>query len=366
MARYSFIACLVLTAGSVVAQPIDWESVGLSRHADFQAVNADGSPAFDGGSFPLKLRGVLLSTPGQVFDNSPLFVPVNWPMTAFNFGATQQPYVQAVDPGDRGGTAMFLAQSLGNHPVNQDDFFSYTDQEWLDELDRVNFDPTTGHRFVAGDLVEIRARIGLHFSGKFNVNEAHDNDPANDFDVILIEAGYGLPEPTPFQIPSVKDASDADMFDATRATGGEALQSTRVKLTYASVVAPEAWAPGAIVTVEADGRTLPLVLGMNPAFADGPPAGLVRITGIFDQEASPAPFGGTNGYRLIAVEPAEVLPVGDWDTDGDVTFFDVIAFLREFDSGDLAADLALTSGSPGTLDAADVVRFIEAADAQDD
>lgn len=361
------VACVgaLIVTGSAIAQPIDWESLPITRHSDFQAVNADGSPAYTGG-FPMRLRGVLLSTPGQVFDNTPEFVPFGGPQTFFNFGARQQPYIQTVDPADAGGTAMFLAQSLGNHPVNQDDFFSYTDSSWLDELDRVNIDPATGHRFVAGDLVEVRARVGLHFSGKFNVNEAHDNAAENDFDVLLIEAGYGLPEPEPFQIGTVIDASGADIFDLFRVSGGEALQSTRVVLTFADVVDAGAWSPGSIVEVEADGRTLPVLLGTDAGFSSPPPASLVRIVGIFDQEASPPPIGGTNGYRLIAVNPGEVFRAADFNHDGVVDILDSVGFLDGFAGGDMNADVALSAGAPGTLDADDVTRFLDTAEQQYD
>lgn len=320
----------------------DWSTVPFTDHAAFQAVNANGSPAYTGG-FPLRLRGVILNTPGTVFDNAPEFVAVNWPMTAFNFGARQQVYVQATEPGDSGGTAMFLAQSLGNHPVNQDDAFSYTDQEWLDELARVNFDAATGHEFQAGDLVEVRARIGLHFSGKFNVNEAHNNDPSADFEVVLIQAGAGLPAPTSITVGDIKDASNADIFDPTRATGGEAYQSTRVVLRGVSVVDPSAWTAESTSAVVTDGtRTLPVLLGTDPAISPAAaPAGTFDVVGIMDQEASPAPVGGTNGYRLIITSTDDIWTrlCADQNGDGFVTPADFNAWILNFNLSSPDADV---------------------------
>ena len=342
-----------LVCGSAAAQ--DWSTVPFTDHAVFQAVNPDGSPAYAGG-FPLRVRGVLLNTPGTIYDNAPNFVPVNWPATAFSFGGRQETYVQATEPGDTGGTAMWLAQSLGNHPANQDDFFSYTDQEWLDELARVNFDDATGHEFQAGDLVEVRARIGLHFAGKFNINEAHNNDPSADFDIVLIEAGFGLPTPTSIAIGDVKDPSDADLFDPTRATGGELYQSTRVVLRGVEVVDASQWSAESTTAVVTDGTlTLPVLLGTDPAITPATaPTGTFDVVGIFDQEASPPPVGGLDGYRLIVTSAGDVWDrlCADQNGDGTVTPGDFNAWILNFNSGDPAAD-ANNDGSvnPGDFNA---------------
>jgi hypothetical protein len=334
---------------------VDWDSLPCTRFGDLQAVNPNGSPAYSGG-FPLRVQGVLLSDPGSIFDNSPNFIPVNWPATAFQFGGAQQPFVQSIDPNDVGGAAMFLAQSLGNHPANQDDFFSYTDQEWLAELARVNFDPNTGHEFQAGDLVEVRARIGLHFSGKFNINEAHDNSPDNDFDVILLQASYGLPEAQTILLSDVKDVDDLDIFDPTRTTGGERDQSQRVLLRQVTIVDPENWTSEEEIHVTDGLRTLPVLLGTNPDFDTLPaPAGDLDIIGIFDQEASVQPFGGLDGYRLIAISPADFMPAElcTRDINGDLRT-DLV------DAEQLVNDMGSTGG-PADLDASGVVDLADFA-----
>jgi hypothetical protein len=347
------LVAVVLCVSAGVATGQDWESLPFTEHATFQAVNPDGSPAYTGG-FPLRMQGVLLNDPGSIFDNTPNFIPVNWPQTAFQFGGIQQVYFQAVEPGDLGGTAMFLAQSLGNHPANQDDFFSYTNAEWLAELERVNRDPDTGHVFAAGDLVEVRARIGLHFSGKFNVNEAHDNAPQNDFDVVLIEAGYGVPLPQVIRLVDIKAADDTDRFDPTRATGGERYQSQWVTLRKVQVMDPENWAAEQQVVVSDGTRTLPLLLGTDPAFDSEPaPEGWTTITGIMDQEASPSPFGGLNGYRLIATARTDFAggtgcPV-DVNGDGQTDAGDLVPLAGAWGSADAAADL----NEDGTVDLGD-------------
>ncbi|MEL6796918.1 MAG: GC-type dockerin domain-anchored protein [Planctomycetota bacterium] len=343
----------VSVCGSAAAQ--DWPTVPFVDHSAYQAVNPDGSPAYAGG-FPLRLQGVLLNSPGTVFDNTPDFVSVNWPATAFQFGARQQVYFQATQPGDSGGTAMFLAQSLGNHPTNQDDFFSYTDAEWLDELDRVNFDAATGHEFAAGDLVEVRARIGLHFSGKYNVNEAHNNDPSADFELVLIQAGFGLPSPTGITIADIKDSSDADIFDPTRTSGGELYQSTRVLLRGVTLVDPAEWTAESTSAVVTDGtRTLPLLLGTDPAITPAAaPGGMFDVVGIMDQEASVRPVGGNDGYRLVITAADDVWTrlCANQNGDGQVTPGDFNAWIVNFNGGDARADVNLDGAlTPGDFNA---------------
>ncbi|MEO1535707.1 MAG: hypothetical protein AAFS11_09140 [Planctomycetota bacterium] len=348
--RVGALLAAVCACGAAGAQ--DWSTVPLITHAQYQSVNPDGSPAYTGG-FPLRLQGVLLNSPGTVFDNSPSFVPVNWPATAFNFGARQQVYFQATEPGDAGGTAMFLAQSLGNHPTNQDDFFSYTDSEWLAELDRVNSDASTGHEFAAGDLVEVRARIGLHFSGKYNVNEAHNNDPSADFELVLIQAGFGLPQPTAIRLEDVKDASNADIFDPTRTTGGELYQSTRVVLRGVSVVDPAEWNAESTSAVVTDGtRTLPLLLGTDPAITPASaPTGTFDVVGIMDQEASIRPVGGNDGYRLVVTSADDVWTrlCSDQNGDGLILPADFNAWVINFNNNDPLAD----TNNDGNVDPSD-------------
>lgn len=353
----TFVVGFAAAAGLSVATAAsaqDWENVPVVRHAELQGVNASGAPTYSGG-FPLRVQGVLLCDPGDVFDDTPNFIPFSGPGSLFQFGARQQPYVQAVDPNDSGGTALFLAQCVGNHPANQDTALSYTNDAWLAELDRTNFDADTGHRFQAGDLVEVRARIGLHFSGKFNINEAHSINPANDYEIVLIQAGFGLPEPTAFGLPDVFDDAGEAIFDETRQTGGEAYQATRVELVIAEVLDASNWSASGTITVTDGTRTMEVLVGSDPAFNTEPaPSGEVRIRGIFDQEASPSPIGGQNGYRLVLVNPDEITHAADLDFSSTVNTLDLIAFINEFRAGEDRTDLN-RDGSVNTLD---LIRYI--------
>ncbi len=348
----TFVSAVTSTCGAQVA----WDQLPVTRHSDLQAVTAQGAPAYTGG-FPLRVRGVLLCEPGSVFSDAPNFIPVRWPSTAFAFGGRQQPYVQSVDPTDVGGTALFLAQCLGNHPVNQDDSFSYTNAEWLAEVDRLSRDPLTGHVFQAGDLVEVRARVGLHFSGKFNINEAHSNNPNNNYDVILIQAGFGLPEPAQIALGTIKSAINADIFDPTRATGGERYQSQRVKLRNVTLTSGTGWQAQGVVTVGDGTRTLPVVLGTDPAFNSTPaPTGMLDIVGIIDQEASPSPIGGTNGYRLIVIRPSDftLACAANFDGSPAVDVQDIFGYLNAWFAGDPRADVDGVIG----VDVQDIFTFL--------
>ena len=55
--------------------------------------------------------------------------------------------------------------------------------------------------------MEVRGVVnGLIFGGKHNVNERHTIDPLNDFEVVILEKGYGLPQPSPLTLDLLKDA----------------------------------------------------------------------------------------------------------------------------------------------------------------
>ncbi|MDX2148890.1 MAG: hypothetical protein SFZ23_15350 [Planctomycetota bacterium] len=353
----SVLALALAFAPAATAQ-VNWESLPYTRHADLQAVNSNGSPAYAGG-FPLRVRGVLLNAPGSVFSDAPSFIPVDWPRTAFQFGGRQQPYVQAVDLNDSGGTAMFLAQCLGNHPVNQDDAFSYTNEQWTAEVFRLTRDAATGHVFQPGDLVEVRARAGLHFSGKFNINEAHSNNPSNDYDVVLLQAGFGLPRPLSVKLSDVKSPANLDIFDPARTAGGERFQSQLVLLRNVTIAPGSDWRREGLITLTDGVRTIPAILGTSPSFDTAPaPTGTLDILGIFDQEASPSPIGGLNGYRLIALDVPSFRPAcpADFNADAQADFFDFLDFAAAFAAVDPSADF----NSDGQVDFFDYLDYAQA------
>ena len=306
---------VTLTAGVAVAQ--DWSTVPMIEHAAYQAVNANGTSAYDN-SFPVRLRGVVLNNSEDWLDPTPAYsVQTQWPPPP-KMGGEAEIYVQAIDldgsawdphPGaafdDFGGTAAWIGQNYGNLPFKSDPIFSYSDSEWTAELGRMNLlggagvsDPTR-----AGDLVEIRARGGLHYKGKMNVNEQHSKEAANDFEIVLLQQGYGLPAATPLTLADIKDASDAFIFDPTRTTGGERYQSTLVDLRNVWIESPADFSANSDITVTDGTRTFHVHLGLNPSF-DGTPLfdadEPFHVTGIFDQSATDGTFSA-DGYQLLVM-----------------------------------------------------------------
>lgn len=307
------IAVFVLVAvicTSVFAQ--DWPNEPIIKHSIYQAVNGDGTSAYAGG-FPLRLRGVLLNNPEDWLDAT--FQP-NPGSGNFNLGAEWEVFVQAVDldgtaydpdPGsafdDFGGTAAYMAQNYAGLPWVPG--LTYSQTQWTTELDRVNYaggTPGTDPAIRAGDLVEIRARGGLNFQGKRNVNEQHDTNPSLDFEIVLLEQGFGRPAAQPLTLDTFKDSSNQYIFDDSRQTGGERYQCTWLELRNVMLVDNTGWAPGAeLELMDATGRTLPIELGLNPSFATtAAPEGWFNVSGIVNQGGS-----DTGGYYLLALEAGD-------------------------------------------------------------
>jgi hypothetical protein len=322
MQRFPVRIALVLAvlAGSAGAQ--DWQSVARTRHADYQAVDADGRSAYAGG-FPIRLVGVVVNDTEDWLDPTPDY---DSGVHLWQMGGQAEFYVQALtgstiqavgqeyhDPTDFGGTACWIGQNYGNHVKNQDPLFSYTDAEWTAELGRLGLYGGSGvsDPIRAGDLVEIRARAGLHYKGKMNVNEQHDKAAGKDFEIVRLAAGYGLPDATQLDLSELKDPADTWRFDPTRQTGPERYQSTRVELREVWIEDAADWAPGALLNVTDGVRTMPIRLGRDPAFAAADlPATLepFHVTGILDQAAGD-PVLATDGYQLLVMDPADVVAV---------------------------------------------------------
>ena len=343
--RYSFVAtAIVLTASVTLAQ--DWNTVVYVKHSTYQAVNADGTSAYAGG-FPIRMVGVVLNNTEDWLDPTPAYTASYVP---FAMGGQAEFYVQSLwestlpllgveyyDPTDFGGSACWMGQNYGNLPFKSDPSFSYTDAEWTAELGRLNLyggDEVTDP-IRAGDLVEIRARAGLHYKGKMNVNEQHSKDPANDFEIVRLLADYGLPTPAPLLLSDLKNPDDTFIFDSTRQTGGERYQSTLVELLDTWVASSVEWSANSDITVTDGVRTFDVHLGLNPSF-DGTelfaPGEHFNVTGILDQSSTSGVYG-TDGYRLLVMNAANITPVaipGDTDGDGDVDLDDLFAVRNNF------------------------------------
>ena len=351
-------AVLLLLASAVMAE--DWAAMSFTKHSTYQAVNADGASAYSAG-FPVRMVGVVLNNTEDWLDPTPAYDPG---VHLWQMGGEAEFYVQALTqstlaslgveyyaPTDFGGTACWMGQNYGNHIMHQDWGYNYTDAEWTAELGRLNLYGGDGvtDPIRAGDLVEIRARAGLHYKGKMNVNEQHNNDRddthpdwpenrqdnpsptdgsgAHDFEFVRLEAGYGLPTPTALPLNLVKDAADTAIFDATRATGGERYQSTLVDLKNVRVTDPGNWGKDSDVTVQdASGRTLTLHLGRNDGFDVQAPPSYFNVVGVMDQSSG----SGRDGYQVLAMDPAGIVRHGDTDVDKDVDIADFNRVVANF------------------------------------
>ena len=286
---------LTMTWAASADEP-DWPALSYTMHNVFQAVDASGNGTYSIFSGdPAKMRGVILNDSRDMLDPTPGANPF--------LGGSWQIYIQTIETGDFGGTACWMGQNIGR--IVGDPNGNYTDTEWLDELDRLNHDPDSGHQFAPGDLVEIRARApGLHVRGKTNINEQHAIATEADFDIVLLQADYGLPTPQVVTLSDVKDATDDFIFDQTRATGAEYYQGTLVRINGVSFVDAAGWGPDASLTIQdGTGRTFPVLLGRGGGFSAYPaPAGTFDLIGIFDQEDLDGSDGLTDGYRIWVMD----------------------------------------------------------------
>jgi hypothetical protein len=215
-----------------------------------------------------------------------------------------------------------MGQCYGNQPWLRNSELSYSNEAWVAEILRLSHDPASGRAFRAGDLIEVTARQSLFYGGKRNINEGHDLDPAYNFDLRLVTAGYGLPAPEVITLAEVMNAGGVaatqatwlPIFDPTRATGGEHYQGMRARLNGLTLVTTNGWNPtntwgNRLCTVtDGAGRYFSL---RHPRYSLGSaPAGPFDAIGIFTQESGSS-TQGTNGYELFVqqVLPRESAPV---------------------------------------------------------
>lgn len=328
--RMCWIAAAFFLAAHVQAQ--NWDEVQLIQHSTYQAVNADGTSAYALG-FPTRLRGVILNNPEDWLDPTADYTPeyVPWYM-----GGEWEIFVQAsddpnetYDDGDFGGTACWMGQNYGNLGFIQDPERNYTNEEWEAELERLNYPEGPGSDPIrAGDLIEVRARGGLNYQGKMNVNEQHNNDPAFDFEIVLLERGHGLPEPEPIMLSDLLVDTGEDyefIWDPTRATGGEHYQSTRILIKSVQLLDPNDWGSDTdLVLIDSTGRTLDVHLGRNPSFDEiNPPTATFNLVCFLNQ----ASMSGIGGYYALVMHAADFV-CGDADCDGVCDFADINPFVQ--------------------------------------
>ena len=283
---------------------------------NLETVDTNGVATWNG-SFPVTLVGVLLTDPGEMLDATPNFIPWNNGDGAFQMGGQWQVFVQAITPGDRGGVECWMAQNYGNLPWKpHDGSDSYANDAWAAEVNRVSQEPATGRPFRKGDLVTITANGALFYGGMQNINEEHSTDPAMNFTLSLVAAGYGLPAPEAISLAAVVSTNlgatgHYDIFDPTRATGGEHYQGMRVRLNGLTLVTTNGWTTNSdwssryCTASDGEGRRFPLI---HPLYDLGPaPTNRFDATGVFIQESGSG-TDGTFGYELFV---QEIAPAAD-------------------------------------------------------
>ena len=292
---------LLLAAGVARAETV----------TNLEAVDASGLSTWNG-SLPLTLVGVILNDPPEMLDSTPDFIPWNSGAGIFQLGGQWQVFVQAIASGDRGGVECWMGQNYGNLPWEANSDFSYTDEAWAAEVDRVSHDPATGHAFHKGDLVLVTANGSLFYGGMQNINEEHSIDPAYDFTISLMSSNYGLPAPAVISLASVISTNlgptgHYDIFDPTRASGGEYYQGMRVRINGLTLVTTNGWNTNSdwstrfCTATDGSGRQFPLI---HPLYDLGPaPTNRFDATGVFLQESGSG-TDGTFGYELFLQEIA--------------------------------------------------------------
>lgn len=285
-------------------------------HWNLQAVDGNGVSSWTG-THPFTLRGVILNDPEEMLDAA-------WDSAAESagrMGAQWQVFFQAVAEGDRGGTACWMGQnysSLGPW-IPPGNF--YSEAAWSNEMERLSYDASTLHPFRKGDLVEVTVNRSLFYGGKRNVNEAHRVDPAHDFSFVLIEPGYGLPDPEVIRLSDLVEVDDgdpatrADIFDPTRLSGGEYYQGMRVRIESIRMAEEyhgtngwgrTAWSERLCTVTDGEGRFFTL---RTPLTDLGPaPQDWFSAVGILNQESGSG-TDGTFGYELFVQEIGPALGI---------------------------------------------------------
>jgi len=290
-------------------------AAGISRAETFSNLEAVDNNGFStwNGSFPITLVGVLLTDPGEMLDSTPNFLPWNDGANAYNLGGQWQVFVQTISSSDRGGVECWMGQDYGNLPWEpHDGSDSYSNDAWSAEVVRVSHDPATGYAFHKGDLVVITANGSLFYGGQQNINEEHSVDPSLDFTISLVSSNFGLPAPAVISLSSVIATNlgatgHYDIFDPTRATGGEHYQGMRVRINGLTLVTTNGWNTNSnwssryCTATDGEGRQFPII---HPLYDIGPvPTNTFDATGVFMQESGSG-TDGTFGYELFVQEIA--------------------------------------------------------------
>lgn len=268
-------------------------------HWELQSVNSTGYTAWVE-SFPCAIRGVIVNDPEEMLDDA-----YNPDASASNLmGGQFQVFFQGTG-GDRGGTALWMAQNYQAMGMAGQDYGS----AWTNEMRRVQFD-ANGRKFRKGDLIEVTARKALFRGGKRNVNEGHRITPSNDFDVVLVQANVGLPQAEAVTLADLVNGDGSQIFDPDRLLGGEHWQGMRIRLDGIRLTSTNGWGKtnwaDRICTVTDDqGRSFPLRMPLADLGAPRATTTVFSATGILNQENS-----NTNGYELFVQEIGPEISLG--------------------------------------------------------
>jgi hypothetical protein len=263
-------------------------------HKTLQAVNATGA-SLNPPNTPISLTGVVSNNPWDMLDYTDSALRPQW-----------QVFIQATEEakngsfGDFGGTALYMGR-FGPPFNNPTEIYSASD--WKKEMDRLNY-PNDANQVLPslrrGDVIRVDAKApGAFYNGKFNINEKHSNNLANDFNITILERGAALTAAS-ISLADVKDASNNFIFDQTRLIGAEHYQGSLVHLDNLMLVDTQAnlanWTLNGTVQVKQDNLTMDLKLGLDPNLVSFRPTAETKfsITAIFDQESA----DWKSGYRL--------------------------------------------------------------------
>jgi len=281
-------AALLAMAGAARAET-NWE---------LQAVDANGQCTYwkvDAGAPPgpdelVVVEGICLNNPGDMLDT-----------------ASQWQIIVQGEGDDLGGTTAWAGK-----------FYQTT--LWDAELARL-----AAGGLAEGDRVRLTG-YAMSVGGKANINERHSPAPQMDFEVTVLAAGVGLPEPEPTTL------AELNSFDPTRLTGGERYQSRRI--TVEDVVVAElvdgAWGSnGHVLIADAESPDQQITLRLcNVDFGSQAPRTAFRIIGLCGQEPqfAPTPVPGTglvDGYEIWVTRADGIIVAGDCNEDGRVSIADL-------------------------------------------
>lgn len=279
--RYVQLAVIVVMAAA--SGIVAGDSVGFVTHTELQAVNQYGSGTYTA-TDKVIFEGIVINSPEEMLDPTPGGV---------GMGGQWQVYVQG-EGDDHAGTAVWFGQNYGIVTSGE----SYTEQEYLDELYRINHDPNTAYVFNVGDRVRVAGSYKF-YKGKTNLNEKHEVDPYYDFQIELVTPAAGVPTAESVSLNMLKDGNNDYIFDPNRVYGCEYYQGRLVRVENVTITDPEKWGPGETLTLsDNSGRTFDLLLGRGEGFTRYEcPEGVIDVIGILDQEATTY-FPCMDGYRL--------------------------------------------------------------------